>query len=132
MRAEVGAYLSPHADWADRGAEGGFGLSHYAGNVAVLGPEGPRGLDEIPDGAANTLLIGEIGGFPAPWADPANLRDAAAGFGRGPRQFGGPHAHGGVVVMGDGSVSFISEEIDPALFAALGTPDGGEDIDDDF
>ena len=128
------AFIDPHPDWEDRRAEGGFGLSHYAGNVRVLGPGGTPRLPEIADGATQTLYAGQIGGFPAPWADPDNLRDAAAGFGTGPRQFGGPYAGGtgGNFALCDGSVVFLSKSIDPAVLAALGTPDGGEETGDDF
>ena len=132
VAAEIDAYLTPIDGWRDRRAEGGFGLAHYAGNAAVLGPGGAGDVRGMRDGTTGTLLAGQIEGFPKPWADPANLRDAAAGLGTGPRQFGTPLRYGdpvsGQFVMGDGSVRLIKDDIDPAVFAALGTPDGGEDV----
>ena len=123
VATEVDALLTPHRDWRDRRGEGGFGLSHYAGNVRVLGPGGVRRRGDVTDGLSETILAGGVGGFPRPWADPANLRDAAAGVGTGPRQFGGPY--GGVqVVLCDGSVRFVDRAVDPAAFAALGAPAG--------
>ena len=131
--AVVEPFLDPHPDWTDRRSEGGFGLSHYAGNVRVLGPGGTPRLEDVADGTTQTLYAGQVGGFPRPWADPGNLRDAAAGFGAGPRRFGGFYAggRGGNIVLCDGSVQFVSDGIDPAVFAALGTPDGGETLDPD-
>ncbi|MFH5804541.1 DUF1559 domain-containing protein [Alienimonas sp. DA493] len=123
----VDEFLCPDADYRDRTREGGFGLAHIAGNVRLLGEEGPRTFDGVTDGASHTLLAGQVGGFPRPWADPTNLRDTADGIGGSPHQFGGSF-NGGTAVMCDGSVHFLSEAIDPAVLAALGTPDGGEDV----
>ena len=126
---EVEAFLSPHEDWTDRRSEGGFGLSHFAGNVHVLGEDGARRISACSDGTVNTVLAGHVGGFPKPWADPLNLRDPAAGLGTAPQQFGGPYEGGTVIVMVDGSTHFLSEDVDPEVLAALGTPNGGEVID---
>ncbi|NNJ26446.1 DUF1559 domain-containing protein [Alienimonas chondri] len=126
VATEVATFIDPHPYHEGRNIEGGFGLSHFAGNVRVLGEEGAGRLSGIRDGTTQTILAGQIGAFPKPWADPSNLRDTAAGFGTAPQQFGGPHPGGGQVAMCDGSVIFISETIDPAIFAALGTPAGGE------
>ena len=129
---EVAAFIDPHPSYGGKNSEGGFGLSQFTGNVRVFGEDGTPRLSEISDGTTATICMGQIGAFAKPWGDPSNLRDAAAGFGRSPRQFGGPHTGGGQVTMCDCSVKFISETIDPAVFAALGTPDGGEVVDDEF
>ncbi|QDT15404.1 DUF1559 family PulG-like putative transporter [Alienimonas californiensis] len=136
---EVNEFLNPHEHYESHAAAGGFGLSHLAGNVHVLGEGGAGELRQFRDGTTQTLLVGQVAGFYHPWADPTNLRDSAAGFGFGPRQFGGPQystdegaaAMGGaLVVLGDGSVNYLSAEMDPAAFAALGTPDGGERLEE--
>ena len=131
----VQPYLTPTDGWRDRRTEGGFGLAHYAGNVRVLGPGGAGRIPGLRDGMVNTLMAGQIDGFPRPWADPDHFRDPAAGLGSGPRQFGTPFRHGdvpsGKMVMGDGSVRTVSVAIDPAVLAALGTPDGGEEVSAD-
>ena len=132
---EVEAYLTHADDWRERRAESGFGLAHYAGNADVIGPDRPGTIQSLRDGTTATLLAGQIDGFPRPWADPENLRDASPGLGRGPRQFGTPFRSGetaqGMILMCDGSVIYIPSDIDPAAFAALGTPDGGEDVSHD-
>lgn len=137
----------------------GFGLSHVAGNVNVLPilrvsksdsgawspfkaisktrfrtPDSPQNLplrlEDIADGTANTLLIGEAAGNYKPWGHPANLRDPALGVGQTPDGFGGPPGQRGAqFVMCDGSVRFISNRVDRRILAALGTPAGGEKTD---
>jgi hypothetical protein len=34
--------------------------------------------------------------------------------------------------MGNGSVRFISDEIDPQVLKVLATPDGGEDVEEEW
>ena len=79
---------------------------------------------------SNTILAGEVsGGFMA-WGDPDNRRDPANGMGTGPDQFGEacPGARGVQMLLADGSVRFISENIDPQTLKALASPDGDEPI----
>jgi len=123
---EIDSYLIPFESEGRRTSEGGYGLSHHAGNVHVLGDGGLRSVAEVRDGAVTTILAGQVDGFYQPWADPSNLRDPAAGIGRSPQQFGGPHTGGTQMLMVDGSVNFFNDTIDPEVLAALGTPDGGE------
>ena len=136
---ELPAFLGSHPYYEGRAAEGGFGLSHYAGNVRLLGEDGAGRLDDVRDGTSQTLLAGQVAGFYRPWADPANLRDAAAGFGFGPRQFGGPDystreqtgpTAGAYFLLADGSAFYLSAGMDPAAFAAYGTPAGGERLEE--
>ena len=127
----VDGFLCPDSECRDRTTEGGFGLAHLAGNVHLLGKDGPPTLGAVTDGVGNTLLAGQLGSFPRPWADPSNLRSPSAGIGTSPRQFGGSIG-GGTMVFCDGTTSFVSESIDPAVLAALGTPDGGEDVSGGF
>jgi hypothetical protein len=110
--------------------EQGFGLSHYAANIHVLGPNKPLCLADITDGTANTLLVGEVNANFKPWGHPVNWRDPAKGINRSPYGFGGsPYTAGAYFSMADGSVRFVSERIDPQVLQALSTPAGGERID---
>ncbi|MEJ7595686.1 MAG: DUF1559 domain-containing protein [Planctomycetaceae bacterium] len=109
---------------------GGFGASHYAGNSQVLTKNGSIKIFDMVDGASNTILAGEVsGGFMA-WGDPENRRDPANGFGTAPNQFGGPAVgRGGVnMLLADGSVRFISENITPETLKALASPAGNEQV----
>jgi hypothetical protein len=108
----------------------GHGLSHYAANSRVLGANRGTRLQDITDGAANTLLIGEVNTGFRPWGHPVNWRDPANGINRAPSGFGGPPGAGGAqFTMADGSVRFINERVSPRVLQALSTPAGGEEID---
>lgn len=110
--------------------EQGFGLSHYAANVRVLGPNKLLSLTDMPDGTANTLLVGEVNANFQPWGHPANWRDPAKGINRSPHGFGGsPYSGGANFSMADGSVRFVRERVSIQVLRALSTPDGGEEID---
>jgi hypothetical protein len=108
----------------------GYGLSHYAANVHVMGPNRAMKLDDITDGLANTLMIGEVNANFQPWGHPVNWRDPARGINRSPYGFGGPPgAAGASFVLADGSVRFVSDKVSPAVLRALATPNGGEEVD---
>jgi hypothetical protein len=108
----------------------GFGLSHYASNSRVMGADKSIRWQDISDGAANTLLIGEVNADFKPWGHPVNWRDPARGINRSSQGFGGPPSAGGAYFsMADGSVRFVSERINPDVLRALSTPAGGEEID---
>jgi hypothetical protein len=55
----------------------GYGLAHYAMNCRVMTNGVARPPKDITDGAANTLLIGEVNTNFRPWGDPGNVRDPA-------------------------------------------------------
>lgn len=112
----------------------GLALTHYAGNVHVLGRSTPLTLKYIveQDGLSNTLLIGEVAGRFKPWGYPYNWRDPALGINRTLNGFGNAHRNGAQFVMGDGSVRFISEKTSLKVLKALATPDGSETIEGEW
>ena len=123
----IPVYLSPAAEVP----AGGLAPAHYAGNVKLLGPEQTGRIRDITDGLSMTLMAGEVdpvNGSPAAWGDPDNLRDPAVGIGA-PNGFGSAWGVGGAtVLMGDGAVQYLSDDIDPEVLRALSTPDGGEAV----
>ena len=126
FRVQLDEYLNPSAD--PTVDANGFGLSHYAGNVWVLGGTKQHTLKEIKDGASKTFLAGEsAGNFPA-WGKPGNWRDPALGVDRSPDGFGGNRRGATQFVMVDGSVREVFDDVDPAVLKALSTPAGGEEI----
>src|SRR5262249_51061616 len=91
FKGVVPIYLNPEMR-AIRSPEG-YALSHYAGNVHLLGPD--RALRRIgPDDAANTILAGEIAEGFKPWGDPTNLRNPELGVNKVAGGFGGPSGSG--------------------------------------
>jgi hypothetical protein len=116
---------------AERDAAG-YALTHYAGNVRVLGGGAPLTLARFPDGTSNTLLAGESAGAYKPWGHPRNWRDPALGLNTTPDGFGSPTKRGASFVFADGSVRFLTNDVSPRVLRALSTPDGGEEIPPDF
>jgi hypothetical protein len=104
----------------------GYGLSHYAMNERVARPNRGMKTADIRDGAANTILFGEVNSGFRPWGHPVNWRDPAVGLNR-PGGFGGPPGAGGVYfVMADGSVRFVSSRVSANTLRALSTPNAGD------
>lgn len=104
----------------------GYALCDYAANERVLAAGSVMTLDEITDGASNTLLFGEVRENRRPWGDPVNARDPFLGINRHRLGFGPYHPGGADFALCDASVRFLSEKIDPKILNALATPNGGE------
>jgi len=126
FQTQVPTYLSPF-EAANRMASGGA-ASHYAGNKHVLYENSSVALFDVTDGSSNTILAGEVGAGYKAWGDPSNIRDPALGILNDATSFGRPSGapDGCAILLMDGSVRQISEDIDPAILKALATPDGGE------
>ena len=154
--AIIPEYLNP-ADrreqrWAGLGYQYGMGVTHFAGMsgietrnevAATLSRSDPRagvfGYDqiakpsEITDGQSQTIMIIGTGEFANPWIQAGGgtirgarepLFDETTGLGSL-----GLSEKGSFAVMADGSVRFISAEIDPTAFNAMCTIHGGENVD---
>jgi hypothetical protein len=120
--------------------------THYVG-LAGLGKEGPTlpvtsrkagvfaydratKIRDITDGTSNTIAISDATD-PGPWGagGSATIRPLTTKpYINGPDGIGGPHAGGISIGMCDGSVRFLSENIDPEVMEALVTIRGGEVI----
>jgi len=123
--AIVQTFLSPQFE--EKTNASGYALTHFVPNVNCYRDGKPLSIPEVTDGTSNTVLAGQVNAnFPA-WGDPDNGRDPAAGFAGGPTAFGGNQG-GALVLMMDGSVRFISENIAPETAKAIATPDGGEAV----
>ena len=88
-----------------------FGPSHYAANVLALGGNRPKRLPvDFPQGTSNVVFAGEATTNVRAWGDPLNWRDPRLGVNSHPDGFNGPFSGGINVVMGDGSVRFVTSK----------------------
>jgi len=120
-------------------ANGGIGLDTAKLSIADAGPkagayryDGPTPDLAIRDGLRQTAQIVETNTALGPWLQggPSTLRGldpSALPYLGKDRPFGGCHPGGAYVSMCDGSVQFITETIDPAVFRAMFTIAGGPD-----
>jgi hypothetical protein len=120
FRRVVPLFLNP--DIAPfRNAEG-YALSHYAGNVHVLGNSAFKRAADSEKGSSNIVLAGEVASDFKAWGDPSNLRDPSTGFNHRSDGFGGPSGDGALMVMMDGSVKFFSKKTSPEVLSAISHP----------
>ncbi len=130
-----------------------MGLTHFVGMSGVESEEGPLAAtldrndpkagifgynqiatpDQITDGLSSTIMMIGSGELASPWAvgGGATIRGARpnsfapkTGFGSA----GGPKA-GAYVLFADGSVRFVSAEIDQQVFNAMSTTHGKDTVD---
>lgn len=123
FKQKIPEYLNPKTK-AKISPEG-YALSHYVGNELVLKPNIRMKFEEIQDGTSNTILAIETGENFKPWGDPAALTNPANII--SPKK-NSPTTGGYYILLCDGRVRYVSEEIDPEILKALSTPDGGEEI----
>ena len=99
--------------------------------AGIFGYNRQTRLRDIKDGTSNTIAITEASNDFGPWAKGG--RSTIRGlteepYINGPDGIGGPYPGGINAGLSDGSVRFISENIDPEVFKALITISGGERI----
>ena len=107
------------------------------GEKSAFSPENRVRFPNLPDGNSNTILVIEAGGQGIAWTDPRDsdlstrpIRINAKGAtpNDSPGIGSSPHIGGCHVTLADGSVRFISENIDPSVLKKLLTADGGESM----
>jgi len=127
--------------------EAGFPVTHYVGvagvgaDAADLEADDPRAgvfgynrairPQDIPDGASNTIALLGVTGQLGAWG--AGGRSTVRGLTKqpyvnGPDGFGSGQPDGMVVGMADGSVRFVSKDVDPAVLEQLATAGGKEPV----
>jgi prepilin-type processing-associated H-X9-DG protein len=99
----------------------GYALSHYAGNVHVLGRD-RAGLRIGAGRASNTILAGEVAERFKPWGDPTNVRDPGLGVNQVADGFGGPSGLGANLLFMDGSVRFFKNTTSHEVIRRLSMP----------
>lgn len=106
----------------------GYALNHYSANSQLFGGDKRLRFRDVTDGSANTFMAGEINAGYQPWGKPGNHRDPAAGLSGGPNNFGSQFNGGCHFLMCDGSVRFISQEINPQTLELLANPRDGQPV----
>ncbi len=99
--------------------------------AGVFGTNRQTRFRDIRDGLSNTIAITEGSGQHGPWAQGGRSTIRALTqkpYINGPDGIGGPFPGGVQVMLMDGSVRFVSENIDPQVLEALMTINGGEVI----
>ncbi len=144
MKTVISTFQSPAQPPA---ANVDYGTTHYVG-VAGLGKDaatlpladkkvGVFGYDrivkfrDVTDGLSNTIAIMEVKGGIGAWGagGPSTIRGLTKKpYINGPDGFGSNFTGGLNSLLLDGSVRFLSENIDPAVLEALSTIHGGEQI----
>jgi hypothetical protein len=101
--------------------------------AGIFGYDEVMRLDQITDGAANTIMIVGNGELVSPWAagGGATIRGAREPYFKKIGGFGsrGAPQPGAYASFADGSVRFLSADMDPSVLRALATAHGGESID---
>ncbi len=125
----------------------GPGETHYVG-IAGLGEDAPMlpanhkragifGVNrktrfrEVTDGLSNTMMTSEASGKIGPWiaGGDSTIRPLTKKpYINGPDGIGGPYTGGCNIGLADGSVRFVSENIDPTVFEHLSTIADGNAI----
>lgn len=104
----------------------GPGICHYAGNSHLFAINKCWRIRDTTDGTSNTIAFGDVSAGFKQWGDPTNVRDPGLGIGPAPDKFGSPFVGGTHFLLVDGSVRFVSENVNINLLKALATPNGGE------
>ena len=125
----------------------GVAETHYVG-IAGLGKDAPMlpansnragvfafnrktGFRDITDGLSNTMMTSEASGQFGSWIAGGNatIRSLTTKpYINGPDGIGGPYTGGCQIGLADGSVRFVSENIDPVVFERLATMADGQVI----
>ena len=128
-------------------SEAGFPVTHYVGlagvgagaadllqghpQTGVFGFGRKTRLNGIADGASNTIAILGVSQRLGSWAagGPPTVRALTQRpYVNGPDGFGSGQPNGMLVGMADGSVRFISSDVDPTVLEQLATIGGGENV----
>lgn len=96
----------------------GLPLAHYAANQRAFYRNSVVSLDDMTEKAA-TMLIGDCNGNFVPVGYPFNWRDVMLGIGRSPEGFGCPARKITTLLMADGSVRLLNDQIDLAVVQSL-------------
>ena len=130
FKTPINELLNPRFKDAPFEDDDGYVMTHYMANSRVVGGHKPMAIGDLTDGMSQTILAGEVNHDFKPWGHPLNWRDPARGLGDVRGGFGGPPGSSTTnILMADGSVQSMSNDIDPAVLEALATPASGDQVE---
>jgi prepilin-type N-terminal cleavage/methylation domain-containing protein/prepilin-type processing-associated H-X9-DG protein len=92
---------------------------------SLFPPGGARTISDITDGKSNTIMVVEVDErFAVPWMEPRDADESV--FAKTETKAKHSHTGGSHILLADGSVRFLSENIDPKTRQALFTIAGKE------
>lgn len=116
MRCKQPSLLLPGA--SETMTKDGFGVTHYPGNPNVFHRNESVSLDDMTGGVSNNWLAGEAVANAQPWAYPFNWRELSLPF-NDKTSYGNPIGDGVQIVLADGSVRFLVNDVSPEVVASL-------------
>jgi hypothetical protein len=97
----------------------GYGLTHYMGNPNLLHRDSHVKLKEMTAGTSHTWMVGEAAGNYQPWGYPFNWRPLGTQLNAGAAGYGRPSGDEVQLMMADGSVRFLGNDVDPEYLSRL-------------
>ncbi len=100
------------------------------GEETLFNEDQPTSFKDVKDGLSNTLMFGELVNSDIHWMEPRDLDFNAISkrINADGASISSAHEGGANVAFVDGSVRFLSEDIDPEVLRALMTKSGGETV----
>lgn len=111
-------FLRPHYLYRNPGVREaftseGYPVTHYFANPAFFHVNSSRTLKDATAGTSHAWFAGEVAGNYQPWGYPFNWRTLTTPLNALPASYGRPTADGALLLMADGSVQFVVNDIDP-------------------
>lgn len=147
LSGNMSVFMNPSQPVA--GPVDGCGITHYVGiagvgkdaptlpitdnRVGVFGYNRVAKFKDITDGSSQTIMVTDASKDFGPWSRGGKSTIRAfttKPYINGPDGLGSPHAGGMHVLFVDGSVRFVSQNVQPELLEGLATIHGGEPIGD--
>lgn len=103
----------------------GFALTHFLANPNLFHRNSDTAFNDLQEGLQDVWLLGEAAGDYQPRAYPFNWRPVGDCLNCGPGSFGSPSGMGAQFLMADGSVRFVSTQVDAAALQEMPGPRAG-------